>query len=123
MDNKLGRSPAKTKNRAKGEQGEKVAAKFLKKNGYKVLCQNYSTNLGEIDIVASHNGYIVFVEVKARSSIVFGMPSEAVNQAKQRKIRNVALQFLKQNNLNSELFRFDVVEILDGKCKIIVNAF
>ena len=52
--------------RLKGRSGEEIAAEYLKKHGYEILDKNFTTEIGEIDIVAAHGGYIVFVEVKAR---------------------------------------------------------
>jgi len=63
----------------KGSKGEKFAAKFLKHKRFTILHKNYKTNLGEIDIIAHHIDTLVFIEVKARSSIDFGNPSEAVD--------------------------------------------
>ena len=57
-----------------GEKGESLAARFLKKNGYKILEQNYRTKLGEIDIIATERKTIVFVEVKTRKSTRYGSP-------------------------------------------------
>ena len=74
-----------------GEKGEKRACKYLELKGYKILERNYRCKLGEIDIIAEDkNKDIVFVEVKTRSSLKYGAPSEAVNQYKQIHIKKVA---------------------------------
>jgi len=93
-----------------GEQGEQLAVKFLKENGYNIVEQNYKTRLGEIDIIARDNDTLVFVEVKTRESIEYGMPHESVNWTKRRRIVRVALLYLKRFE---ELppCRFDVLGI------------
>ncbi|HDH53078.1 MAG TPA: YraN family protein, partial [Nitrospirae bacterium] len=72
-----------------GQKGEELAVKYLRKKGYKIIKQNYKTKIGEIDIIANDGGTLVFVEVKTRESIAYGMPFEAVNSYKRRKIANV----------------------------------
>jgi putative endonuclease len=110
-----------------GEQGETIAARHLKKKGYKILERNYRTKLGEIDIIASDKDTIVFVEVKSRRSWQFGNPKEAVTFEKQRKISKVALYYLKSNNRSNSRARFDVVAVTVTRDKpqieIIKNAF
>jgi len=93
-----------------GEKGEELAVRFLKKQGYKIIKQNYKTRIGEIDIIAMDGNALVFIEVKTRESIEYGLPFEAVNSAKKRKIRNVALLYLKRLK-EIPPCRFDVVSI------------
>lgn len=111
-----------------GEQGEKLAVKHLKKKGYAIRARNFRTRLGEVDIIAADGDYVVFVEVKTRSSTRFGMPFEAVTVAKQKQLSKVALEYLAQHNLTESPARFDVVSILisDGAkpaIELIKNAF
>ena len=93
-----------------GEEGERLAVEFLKEKGYKIIRQNYKTPIGEIDIIASDGDTLVFIEVKTRESIEYGLPFEAVNKAKKRKIANVALLYLKKLK-EIPACRFDVVSI------------
>ena len=79
-----------------GEEGEKLAIDYLKEKGYKIIRHNYKTPIGEIDIIASEGDTLVFIEVKTRESIRYGLPFEAVNNSKRRKITNVALLYLKK---------------------------
>lgn len=95
-----------------GRSGEEAAAKFLVREGYRILLKNYKCKLGEIDIIAKEGDTICFVEVKARASERFGLPKEAVNFFKRRKITRVALCFLKERGLLDSRLRFDVVGIL-----------
>ncbi|MBU4287313.1 MAG: YraN family protein [Proteobacteria bacterium] len=110
-----------------GKKSESIAAKLLKKHGYKILEQNYRTKLGEIDIIAKDKDTLVFVEVKSRSSNLFGNPKWAVTPKKQRKISMVALLYIKSTKQSNVKARFDVVAISSAKDKpsieIIKNAF
>ena len=110
-----------------GEKGEALAAGQLKKEGYQIIETNYRTKLGEIDIIAKDKDTIVFVEVKARSSVRFGSPKWAVTPQKQKKISVVALYYLKSTNQSNAKARFDVVTVALNQDKprieIIKNAF
>lgn len=110
-----------------GKISESVAVRHLKKNGYKILQQNYRTKLGEIDIIAKDKQALVFVEVKARKSSRFGTPKWAITPKKQRKISMVALYYLKATNQQNVTARFDVVAISslhnNPRIEIIKNAF
>ena len=110
-----------------GKDSESLAARHLQKNGYKILEQNYRNKLGEIDIIAKEKGTLVFVEVKARKTHVFGNPKWAVTPNKQRKISMVALYYLKATKQTHVKARFDVVSLSLAKdnpqIEIIKNAF
>ena len=103
--------------------GEALAKEFLLKNGYTILALNYKTKLGEIDIIAEQGRVVVFVEVKARSSVRFGLPREAVTAQKQNKIQQIALQFLRTKRMLNVPMRFDVIELLGDQLTHIPNAF
>ena len=113
----------KNYNKVQGRIGEIDAVEFLKKKGYKVLETNYTNKLGEIDIIAKDKNVIVFVEVKRRSTLMYGRPIEAVNFYKQQKIKKVAEFYLMKNNMIDVDVRFDVIEILDKQIEHIENAF
>ena len=110
-----------------GKSSENLAVWYLKKNGYKILEQNYRTQLGEIDIIAKEKKTIVFVEVKSRKSIRYGNPKWAVTLKKQHKISMVALQYLKSIRQTDARARFDVVAIISNRdqpqIEIVKNAF
>ncbi len=93
-----------------GKKGEELAEGYLRKQGYKIIEQNYKTPFGEIDIIARHNDALVFIEVKTRESIEFGLPFESVTRSKRRKITNVALSYLKRFQ-DLPPCRFDVLSI------------
>lgn len=94
-----------------GKFGEDCAAQFLEDNGYKIVARNFRIRSAEIDIVAQLGNVIIFVEVKARSSIRHGLPVEAVNFRKQKKIIEAAGVFLQNENFSDCACRFDVVEV------------
>lgn len=100
--------------RETGLEGEDIAIRFLKKEGYKILEKNYRTPFGEIDIIASKNGVVVFIEVKARNRDLFGSPKEAVTVKKQERIKRSALYYLKGLK-DMPPVRFDVISIDMGK--------
>ena len=110
-----------------GRQGEELALRFLKQKGYRLVQTNYSCKLGEVDIIAKEKDVIVFVEVKTRTSTLFGPPQLAVTRAKQNQLSKVALNFLKEKRIEDAKARFDVVAILLGpegeKIELIQNAF
>ncbi len=112
-------------NREKGKIGEEIACKYLESRGLEIICTNFRTAFGEIDIIAKEKDYVVFVEVKLRNGIGYGFPREAVGKSKQKNIINTALQFIEENNLQNIDFRFDVVEIIgkDKNIEYIKNAF
>ena len=109
----------------KGKLGEEIASKYIISKGGKVIEQNYRTKIGEVDLIVKLNDELVFIEVKSRSNINYGYPSEAVNYKKKRKIINVAKYYILENSLENLAIRFDVIEIYlkENKINHIVNAF
>jgi putative endonuclease len=113
---------------ALGISGEKLACEELARRGYAILATRYRTRAGEIDIVATDGGTLVFVEVKTRSSEDFGIPAEAVTRRKQRRIVTMAKWYLSEKHLHGSLCRFDVVTVLwrPGRppvLEVVKNAF
>ena len=94
-----------------GDRGELRAAEYLQNKGFYILERNYRTRRGEIDLICADDRYLVFVEVKTRSSTSFGMPCEAVTYGKQQKLILTARQWLQEHPTELQP-RFDVVEIL-----------
>ncbi|MGO1367906.1 MAG: YraN family protein [Senegalia sp. (in: firmicutes)] len=115
----------KKQNKIKGDIGEEIAIKSLLGKGYMILEKNFTTKIGEIDIIAKDKDIVAFIEVKSRLNSNYGNPYEAVNIKKQRKIINTAKLYQKYNNLYNTQFRFDIIEIYVDENKInhIVNAF
>lgn len=96
---------------SKGAAGEILAARFLRDKGYTVVASNYRCRQGEIDIIATHGRYIVFVEVKTRRSDALYAPREAVTAAKQRRLLQTAAIYLARTAISLQP-RFDVVEVV-----------
>lgn len=94
-----------------GREGESMAVRYLKKQGYKILERNYRTPVGEIDIIAKAEKTITFVEVKTRSTAYPDSPKSAVTPQKQRKISMAALTYLKATAEENTRARFDVIAI------------
>ena len=115
--------------RAIGNKGEDAAVKHLKRLGYTIVERNYFARVGEIDIIAQKDEYLVFVEVKMRRSEAYGGGVAAVDYHKQQKIRKAAALYLQQKEMEVAV-RFDVVIIhSDGRhiaerdIEVIENAF
>ena len=94
-----------------GENGEKIAVRYLQSRGYRILERNYRIRLGEVDIIAEHGEDLVFIEVKTRSGRLFGSPFEAVTLAKQRQLSRVALEYISKRGYQNRPARFDVVGV------------
>jgi len=113
--------------RGRGQAWERLAAKRLEAEGYRILDRNFRGRFGEIDFVADEKGTLCFIEVKGRSGSGFGSPAEAVTLEKQRRIFRTAEEYLSRRRLGSPSCRFDVVTIVeDGERSEIVvlrNAF
>lgn len=111
-----------------GERGEIAAWHFLVTKGYVLVDKNYRCRLGEIDVIARRGGTLAFVEVKTRRHDYLGLPEEAVDSRKQKKIAAVALYYLKECGLMDARAAFDVVAVTwkeggDHDFKLIQNAF
>lgn len=99
-----------------GRKGEKIAARFLKKNGFRIIAKNNRQSHNEIDIIAADRKYIVFVEVKTRSSdkdlyLKYGTPASAVDYAKQKRTVLAARRYLSKNDAKGKQPRMDVIEV------------
>lgn len=96
-----------------GDYGEKLAALLLKKNGYKILDKNvYVSRLGEIDIIATHQQMLVFVEVKTRTNFNKGYPEQAITWTKYRHLYKAICGYLQKNGQNDSPWRIDVVSLV-----------
>lgn len=102
---------------------EKIAGAYLEQQGYEILEYNFYSRNGEIDIVARHGVYVVFVEVKYRADETCGHPLETVTAAKQTSICKCAMYYLKRKGLQDVPVRFDVVGILGEQISLVQNAF
>ena len=99
-----------------GKLGEKAARKFLKKRGYRIRETGFRCPRGEIDIIAQQKDYLVFVEVRTKTSLDFGTPEESLTQSKKKKLIASALTYTNTHQNLPSLWRIDVVAIeLDDK--------
>jgi len=122
--------PLSAGNISVGRLGEEIAAAFLTARGYRILERNFRCKGGEVDIIVRDpaDSSLVFVEVKARRGLSYGVPQLAVTPFKQRQISKAALTWLSKNRLHDTNARFDVIAILldeGGRHKVehIPNAF
>lgn len=115
--------------RKRGAQGEQLAVNHLRRQGYRIVERNFSCKLGEVDIIAAKDEYLVFCEVKSRMSADFGGAAAAVNFNKQRKLTRLANYYYHFQGDNSKMTcRFDVIAVqyhADGKPEVVhlENAF
>ena len=112
-----------------GARGEKLASRFLRRNGYKILSRNFRGRTGgEIDLVCRDRDTLVFVEVKTRTREDFGRPLDAVDRDKRKRISRGGLAWLRLLGDPDILFRFDIVEVIiaegaEPRLELVRNAF
>ena len=104
-----------------GKIGEDIAVKYLENIKYKIIERNFECKQGEIDIIAKDKEWIVFVEVKTRASVLYGLPKEAVNQNKKKHIYRSAEYYIYSRNLQNIPIRIDVIEVYKKHRKFWVN--
>jgi putative endonuclease len=110
-------------NRARGQWGEDLAAGHYRRLGYEVLDRNWRGATGELDLVVHRGGMFVFVEVKTRRTADYGPAAAAVTAAKQRRIRSLAVEWLRAHEIHAPAVRFDVVAITGNRLELIDGAF
>ena len=108
-------------NRELGAWGEKKAAGYLRLHGYKIIEMNCRFRQGEIDIIAKDKDEYVFIEVKTRQNFNYGIPSEAVDERKQKHIWNATQYYIYSHNLENKYIRIDVIEVYKKKNKLYLN--
>jgi len=97
------------KRRDTGILGEKLARDFLKKQGYHIIETNY--RCPEIDIIAKHKDFLVFVEVRTKTSLEFGSPEESITLTKRGRLRTTASRYRQAHNDLPLLWRIDFVAV------------
>ncbi len=95
-----------------GNAAEQLVAEHLERHGYRVRDRNVHCRFGELDIVAERGLVLAFVEVRMRSSALWGEPSESVMRAKQRKVITAATEYCQRHRLFERVIRFDVASVL-----------
>jgi putative endonuclease len=110
-----------------GRWGEDEAVRYLRQSGYRILERNWRVHIGEIDIVASKDGQIAFVEVKASAKLAVIAPEMRVGTHKQRKLRALAQAYLQGKREEPDSIRFDVISVWregnETKIEHFENAF
>ena len=116
-------SPQDLHKKILGEQGERLARKYLVQAGYKIVKTNYRTPFGEADIVAKEGATLVFVEVKTRTGDSYGSGAAAVDGQKRRRYVKIAQFYLLREKFSDVNVRFDVIEVRNGQIRHIISAF
>jgi putative endonuclease len=113
-----------------GDLGEKLAGKFLRKNGYKIRSTNYRCKHGEIDIIAEKKDFLVFIEVRTKRNAQYGSPEESITYAKRERLIASAFSYMESSPLKQgQFWRIDFVAVeLDRddnatRIELIENAF
>lgn len=107
-------------NQRLGKFGEDAAAKFLSERGYQIISRNFRCEIGEIDIIASIDNWLVFVEVKTRSGGGYGDPFESITSSKLQRMRRLASFWMNQFAGSGKRARLDAISVLvrDGRVLI-----
>ncbi|MDQ4080131.1 MAG: YraN family protein [Gemmatimonadota bacterium] len=110
-----------------GELGERVAERWMKRQGWRVLMRRFRSGHRDIDLVMEREGLVTFVEVKARRGTEFGEPVEAVGWRKQRELARSARIWIDRHGRPHENYRFDVIGVLVEQERVrirhVENAF
>ena len=94
----------------KGKEGEDLAARFLIEKGFEIIQRNYRYKQSEIDLIVKKDNWLIFVEVKLRSSDAFGYPEDFVDYKKAKNVVDGAEQYTYENNWQGNV-RYDIVSI------------
>ena len=117
---------SKALNQTTGKLGEQLGEVYLKKHGYHILERNVRSPFGEIDLVANHQGILVFIEIKTRRNRDFGFAEEAVDRHKKNQLVRLAAWYLMRYPKQPPA-RFDVLAIYVGQAEpeihLIQDAF
>lgn len=100
-------------NKELGSRGEEKACKYLQENGFRIVARNFRCLRGEIDIVATKDLTLCFIEVKTRTSVQFGLPCQSVNSKKQMHMKRAAEFYLMSKPEYVDFCpQMDIIEIL-----------
>ena len=94
-----------------GQKGEELAVDFLLKHGYEILSRNYIFQKAEVDIIAQKEDILAIVEVKTRSTNVFGNPQDFLKPKQIQRIVKAVDHFVTSHQLDVEV-RFDIIAIV-----------
>ncbi len=94
-----------------GQEAELAAASFLEKKGYRIIEKNYRFRKAEVDLIAEHNGHLVFIEVRSKKNSDFGFPEETISSRKEELYLQAAAHYMEKNSSELKL-RFDLISII-----------
>jgi putative endonuclease len=110
-----------------GELGERIAERWLRRRGWRIVQRRFRSGHRDIDLVAERDGTVAFVEVKARKGAEFGGPVQAVNYRKRKQLERSAMVWIDRHGQEAESYRFDVVGVLLNGAEVrichVENAF
>jgi len=110
-----------------GELGERIAERWLRRRGWRIVQRRFRSGHRDIDLVVERDGTVAFVEVKARKGAGFGGPVQAVNYRKRKQLERSAMVWIDRHGREAESYRFDVVGVLLNGAEVLVchveNAF
>jgi putative endonuclease len=122
-----GRPRGPTERRQRGDAAEQLVVEHLERSGYTVRARNVDCRVGELDIVAEKGGVLAIVEVRMRTTAVWGDPSQTVTWAKQQKVVRAAMTYLSRERLWGKQLRFDVASVVgrgkDAQVEYLEAAF
>ncbi len=108
----IGLSKSKDKKRKEfGEVCENLACTYLGERGYKIIKRHYRYKKGEIDIIAQKKYVLVFVEVKGRTNIYYGMPESFVDEKKEDLVVATADYYIHETDWQGDI-RFDIISVV-----------
>jgi putative endonuclease len=114
-------APMSTATQAFGELGERIAERWLRRRGWRVVNRRFRNGRRDIDLVVEREGTVAFVEVKARKGADFGDPVESVNWRKQRELTRSAQVWIDRHGRPHDSYRFDVVGVLLNGDRVLVR--
>jgi putative endonuclease len=121
------RAETRTEKRVFGDTAEQLTVEHLEREGYVIRDRNVLCRRGELDVVAEKGNVLAFVEVRMRSTAVWGDPSATVTHAKQRKVVLAALEYCQRHRLFERVIRFDVASVVGkgktGQVEHLIDAF
>ena len=94
-----------------GRAGERAAAELIRRHGYEIVGQGFLARRGEIDLLGRRGGELVVFEVKARSSLLYGTPAEAVGRRKRRALNAAVSEYRALSGWRGPI-RFGIVSLL-----------
>jgi putative endonuclease len=103
-----------------GKEGENMATAYLRQQGFELIARNYRHKRAEIDLIVKRDDWIVFVEVKTRTSSTFGEPEEFVDDQKVKNLYQAAEEYIYSTDWNGHI-RFDVISVKLGAVPEIIH--